>query len=181
MIQCTVKDLAICSGMNWELPWAQIPAAEKARVFQVVSLLMSSIIICWLYLISTYPYRRESSIHSSSISITTGQLKRLSSSFSRTDGATITATSGSMFQRSIHTLPITLTSVWLLDCESREQRLSWLQRSTRVGRIDWAGSKMMQGRAATTVRKVKATPMKPWMSTAMKGLVAMGLMMTELG
>ncbi|KAJ2927333.1 hypothetical protein H1R20_g9764, partial [Candolleomyces eurysporus] len=31
----TVKDLAMCSGMSWELPWSQIPAAEKAKVFQI--------------------------------------------------------------------------------------------------------------------------------------------------
>lgn len=32
-----VKDLAIRGGLNWELSWNEIPASDKAKVFQIVS------------------------------------------------------------------------------------------------------------------------------------------------
>lgn len=32
-----LRDLVIRSQINWELPWADIPASEKAKLFSVVS------------------------------------------------------------------------------------------------------------------------------------------------
>jgi hypothetical protein len=35
--QRNLRDLAMNARINWEVPWAQVPAKDKAKLFEVVS------------------------------------------------------------------------------------------------------------------------------------------------
>jgi hypothetical protein len=37
VLQRNLRDLAMNARINWEVPWAQVPARDKARLFEVVS------------------------------------------------------------------------------------------------------------------------------------------------
>ena len=43
MIQRNLRDLALNARINWEAPWAQVPARDKAKLFEVVSILLSQL------------------------------------------------------------------------------------------------------------------------------------------
>ena len=36
-IYCTIHDFIPAAGINWEVPWKQVPAEKKAKLFAVVS------------------------------------------------------------------------------------------------------------------------------------------------
>jgi hypothetical protein len=36
-LQRNLRDLAMNARINWEVPWAEVPARDKAKLFDVVS------------------------------------------------------------------------------------------------------------------------------------------------
>ena len=59
--QRNLRDLTLNARINWEVPWAQVPARDKAKLFEVVSLGPSVFENNWLTLVGED--RHATSIH----------------------------------------------------------------------------------------------------------------------
>jgi uncharacterized protein YqfA (UPF0365 family) len=44
-LQRNLRDLAMNARINWEVPWAQVPARDKARLFEVVRCSLSNHVV----------------------------------------------------------------------------------------------------------------------------------------